>query len=74
MKSTVIKDKHLPGLLSVPEFYERLGRRPGINRLYRHFREGLLRGTKEGRHVYIPASELVDYPERLARLHEQGQR
>jgi hypothetical protein len=71
-------------ILTLSELHQRLGGRPGVKTLYRHWQEGLLRGWKEGsdpqRHgraggrLYFPASELTAYPERMARLRETGQR
>jgi hypothetical protein len=62
-----------PTAFTIRELHKRVPH-PGLTKKYRHFDEGLLRGWREGRHIYIPASELTAYPERLARLHEQGQR
>jgi excisionase family DNA binding protein len=54
------------GLMRVREFRAVLGADVGEKTLRKHIKEGKLRAVRMGRRVLVLASELEDYPKRLA--------
>lgn len=53
---------NLEGVLSIDEFYRRLGL--GRTLVYKLTRQGSIRSFKVGNKTVIPATELMDWPKR----------